>query len=142
MILKTLKSYQDSENEISFKLSEQTLASSHIVYIVSHCIGDGEKNEYVKTAFSSYLDALEAFTNKLLDYLNNEEESEDDSILIQDLDLSARAANCLLRAGLRTLSDLKDLTKFQLRRIRNLGVKSLEEIEEVVKEHGYELKEI
>lgn len=53
-------------------------------------------------------------------------------ITIEDMDLSVRAYNCLLRARIRTLNDLMKYTKESgysgLCRIRNLGRKSLSEI--------------
>lgn len=53
-------------------------------------------------------------------------------ITIEDMDLSVRTYNCLLRARIRTLNDLMKYTKESgysgLCRIRNLGRKSLSEI--------------
>ena len=65
-----------------------------------------------------------------------------DVILIQDLELSVRAINCLLRAGYRTLDDIIGSSIIDLMKIRNMGKKSLKEIKEVCKEHGYEIPEV
>ena len=58
-------------------------------------------------------------------------------VLIQNMVLSERTKNCLLRAGYRTLDDIVGSSIVNLIRIRNLGRKSLKEIKEVVSEYGY-----
>lgn len=47
---------------------------------------------------------------------------------IENLNLSVRTYNCLRRAGITTISALKEKTEEDLKRTRNLGSKSLEEI--------------
>ncbi len=64
-------------------------------------------------------------------------------IPIDDLELSVRAYNCLKRAGINTIADLLDKTVEDLGKVRNLGKKSIEEIEEKLKDHpsgGFTLK--
>jgi len=56
-------------------------------------------------------------------------------ILIEDLDLSKRSYNCLKHAGILTVEQLKRLSEDELRRIRNMGLKSVREIQ-------YKLEEI
>lgn len=60
---------------------------------------------------------------------------------IDMLDLSVRAYNCLKRANIRTLGDLTEQTEEQLKRIRNLGQRSCEEVIAKMREYGLELKE-
>lgn len=62
-------------------------------------------------------------------------------IPISDLDLSVRSYNCLSRAGYRTTDALSTLTKSQLRKVRNLGRKSVEEVLYKLAELGIELEE-
>lgn len=52
----------------------------------------------------------------------------DETISIEDLDLSVRSTNCLRRAGIHTVEQLCRKTEDDMMRIRNLGRKSLEEI--------------
>lgn len=47
---------------------------------------------------------------------------------VEELDLSPRSYNCLKRANIHTVSELKSKTKAELKKVRNLGEKSLEEI--------------
>lgn len=47
---------------------------------------------------------------------------------IEELDLSVRPLNCLKRAGIYTVDDLVKKTKDDMLKVRNLGMKSLEEV--------------
>ncbi len=58
---------------------------------------------------------------------------------IHELDLSIRSENCLLRGGITTIGDLLQRSRDDLLKIRNLGKKSLTEIEERLSARGYEL---
>ncbi|KXG75696.1 DNA-directed RNA polymerase subunit alpha [Fervidicola ferrireducens] len=49
---------------------------------------------------------------------------------IEELDLSVRSYNCLKRAGINTIGELIQKTPEEIMKVRNLGKKSLEEIEE------------
>ena len=59
---------------------------------------------------------------------------------IHDLELSIRSENCLLRGGINTVGDLIKKTRDDLLKIRNLGKKSLSEIEEKLVSIGYPIK--
>lgn len=48
---------------------------------------------------------------------------------IEELDLSVRSFNCLKRANINTVEDLTNKTEEEMIRVRNLGRKSLEEVE-------------
>jgi DNA-directed RNA polymerase subunit alpha len=48
---------------------------------------------------------------------------------IEELDLSVRSFNCLKRANINTVSDLISKTQDEMIKVRNLGRKSLEEVE-------------
>ncbi len=60
---------------------------------------------------------------------------------IHELDLSIRSENCLLRGGITTIGDLLQRSRDDLLKIRNLGKKSLNEIEERLEARGYKLIE-
>ena len=77
---------------------------------------------------------------------DNEEPAVDDGpakISIDELELSVRAYNCLKRAGINTIADLLDKTIDDLGKVRNLGKKSIDEIEEKLNNHpgGFQLKQ-
>ena len=59
-------------------------------------------------------------------------ESQRDKVLemtIEELDLSVRSFNCLKRANINTVEDLINKTQDEMIKVRNLGRKSLEEVE-------------
>ncbi len=60
---------------------------------------------------------------------------------IEELDLSARAYNCLRRSGLNTVGDLISKTESEMMKVRNLGKKSLEEVKKKLAEMGLSFAE-
>ncbi len=73
--------------------------------------------------------------------LNNDEEINSKlSTDIAQLKLGIRAYNCLKRAGINSLGDLADMTEKRLRKVRNLGKSSFEEIVTKMQEYGIYLK--
>lgn len=61
------------------------------------------------------------------------EEDKKEKILemtIEELDLSVRSYNCLKRAGINTVGDLVNKSEEDMMKVRNLGRKSLEEVEQ------------
>jgi DNA-directed RNA polymerase subunit alpha len=55
---------------------------------------------------------------------------------IEDLDLSVRANNCLIQAGIKRVIDLVNLTEEEALKIKNFGRKSYQEVEETLKTFG------
>ncbi len=49
---------------------------------------------------------------------------------IEELDLSVRSYNCLKRAGINTVHELTQRTAEDMMKVRNLGKKSLEEVQQ------------
>ena len=60
---------------------------------------------------------------------------------IDELELSVRSYNCLKRAGINTVEELCNRTPEDMRKVRNLGRKSLEEVLAKLKELGLELNQ-
>jgi DNA-directed RNA polymerase subunit alpha len=56
---------------------------------------------------------------------------------IEELDLSVRSYNCLKRAGINTVGELVRKTEEEMMKVRNLGKKSLEEVEHKLTELGF-----
>ncbi len=72
-----------------------------------------------------------------VEILVEKEEEQKDKVLemsIEELELSVRASNGLKRANINTVGDLIEKTREEMSKIRNLGQKSLEEIERKLKE--------
>ena len=59
---------------------------------------------------------------------------------IEELDLSVRAYNCLKRAGINTVAELVQRNQEDMMKVRNLGKKSLEEVEQKLMALGLSLK--
>ena len=62
------------------------------------------------------------------DELKQEKDNELDNIMIEELELSVRAFNCLKRANIHTLPDLLKYSKEDLLEFKNFGQKSADEV--------------
>jgi DNA-directed RNA polymerase subunit alpha len=72
------------------------------------------------------------------------EEDRKDKLLemtIEELDLSVRSYNCLKRAGINTVQELTLRSEEDMMKVRNLGKKSLEEVEQKLAALGLSLKQ-
>ena len=70
-------------------------------------------------------------------------EAQRDKVLemtIEELDLSVRAYNCLKRAGINTVAELVQRNQEDMMKVRNLGKKSLEEVEQKLAALGLALR--
>jgi DNA-directed RNA polymerase subunit alpha len=71
------------------------------------------------------------------------EEDQKEKVLemtIEELDLSVRSYNCLKRAGINTVQELTQKTEEDMMKVRNLGKKSLEEVQAKLAELGLSLR--
>ncbi len=59
---------------------------------------------------------------------------------IDELELSVRSFNCLKRAGVNTVGELVNKSQDDMMKVRNLGRKSLEEVDAKLKELGLSLR--
>lgn len=59
---------------------------------------------------------------------------------IEDMDLSVRSYNCLKRANINTVEDLTKKSKEDMLKVRNLGLKSLEEVIHKLENMGLSLR--
>jgi DNA-directed RNA polymerase subunit alpha len=74
------------------------------------------------------------------------QKSEDDKakvleMSIEELDLSVRSYNCLKRANINTVQELISKTEEEMMKVRNLGKKSLEEVEQKLNHLGLKLRQ-
>src|ERR1700737_4584421 len=75
--------------------------------------------------------------------MKEKEEDKKEKVLemtIEELDLSVRSYNCLKRAGINTVQELITKTEEDMMKVRNLGRKSLEEVQEKLEELGLGLR--
>ena len=59
---------------------------------------------------------------------------------VEELDLSVRSFNCLKRAGINTVEELINKSEEDMMKVRNLGVKSLEEVQAKLASLGLSLR--
>lgn len=91
---------------------------------------------------TEHLDLFVGLTEeaKEAEIMVEKEEDQKEKVLemtIEELDLSVRSYNCLKRAGINTVQELTTKTEDDMMKVRNLGRKSLEEVQ--VKLHELEL---
>ena len=80
--------------------------------------------------FTLFTDLSDAMGNRSM--VIEKVETQRDKVLemtIEELDLSVRSFNCLKRANINTVEDLISKTQEEMIKVRNLGRKSLEEVE-------------
>ena len=74
---------------------------------------------------------------------NEKEDDHREKVLemtIEELDLSVRAYNCLKRAGINSVAELVQKNQEDMMKVRNLGKKSLEEVEQKLATLGLALR--
>ncbi len=107
---------------------------------------DGQVNpiDALKEAYSVFMSQIDIFNQELIPVEGESSVSlsGDEKILlnkIDTLDLSARSYNCLEKAGIEYVGELVLMDKKDLKSIKNLGKKSLDEIEEKLSELNIDL---
>ena len=88
-----------------------------------------------------FVDLVESM--KGLNVLKTREEDKQQRVLemsIEDMELSVRSFNCLKRAGINTVEDLTRRSKEDMLKVRNLGLKSLEEVIKKLESYGLGLR--
>ena len=59
---------------------------------------------------------------------------------IEEMDLSVRSYNCLKRAGINTVEDLTKKTRSDMFKVKNLGIKSIDEVIAKLESYGLSLR--
>lgn len=95
---------------------------------------------------TEHLDLFVGLTDEAKDaeIMVEKEEDKKEKVLemtIEELDLSVRSYNCLKRAGINTVQELITKTEEDMMKVRNLGRKSLEEVQEKLDELGLALRQ-
>ncbi len=110
--------------------------------------GTIEPEEAVSLGAKIYNEILNLFIS-LTDHISDveimveKEEDEKEKVLemtIEELDLSVRSYNCLKRAGINSVEELTMKSEDDMMKVRNLGKKSLEEVQKKIAELGQHLK--
>ena len=106
--------------------------------------GQVDPIDALKEAYSVFMSQIDIFNQELtpVEGESSVSLSGDEKILlnkIDTLDLSARSYNCLDKAGIEYVGELVLMDKKDLKNIKNLGKKSLDEIEEKLSELNIDL---
>ncbi len=86
---------------------------------------------------------LSGTVDHAIDFTDDDDDNDTGKVLemtIEELDLSVRAFNCLKRAGINTVAELVQRNQEDMMKVRNLGKKSLEEVEQKLVALGLTLK--
>lgn len=110
--------------------------------------GTMSAKEIISLAAKILQDHIQLFVH-LVDYMEDVNilvSHEDDKpskvmeMSIEDMDLSVRSYNCLKRANINTIEDLTRKSKDDMLKVRNLGLKSLEEVINKLESMGLSLR--
>jgi len=109
------------------------------------CIAPDEAVSLAAKILHDHLKLFIGLTDRIgdVEIMVEKEEEERDKILdmsIEELDLSVRSYNCLKRAGINTVGELIMKTEEDMMKVRNLGKKSLEEVDEKLAALGLSLR--
>lgn len=113
-----------------------------------HTDGSIQPDEALSISAKVMTEHLNLFIH-LTDHVSNVEimvQKEDDEkekvleMTIEELDLSVRSYNCLKRAGINTVEELTQKNEEEMMKVRNLGKKSLEEVQKKLNALGLGLK--
>jgi DNA-directed RNA polymerase subunit alpha len=91
---------------------------------------------------SIFVDLCEAM-NKMNILVSTEDDSKTKllDMPIEEMELSVRSYNCLKRANINTIEDLIHKSKEDMLKVRNLGLKSIEEVQEKLTEYGLKFRD-
>ena len=95
----------------------------------------------IQEHISLFVDLCEEMSG--LNILVSKEEDQQTKVLemaIEDMDLSVRSYNCLKRANINTVEDLIKKSKSDMLKVRNLGLKSIEEVVAKLESYGLSLR--
>ncbi|BCV24305.1 MAG TPA: DNA-directed RNA polymerase subunit alpha [Firmicutes bacterium] len=97
---------------------------------------------HILTEHLALFTGLTEVSNDMEIMVEREEENKGSALdmTIEELDLSVRSYNCLKRAGINTVYQLTQKTEDDMMKVRNLGRKSLEEVQTKLAALGLSLK--
>lgn len=95
---------------------------------------------------NEHLNLLISLTNHTdeVEIMVQKEEDEKEKVLemtIEEMDLSVRSYNCLKRANINTVEELTNKTEEEMMKVRNLGKKSLVEVQKKLEDLGLGLRQ-
>ncbi len=111
------------------------ITSSDALSIASNILNDMATNFVTQTKDMVSGKAMTTVPTQKVTKTQETFESNEDKIVVAELNLSTRLSNALLRAGFDDLRKLEGFTEEELANIRGMGEKSLEELKDTLKKH-------
>ena len=93
----------------------------------------------VMAALDDRMPSLRKYINDGIKAVEKERAQKNPDMSIDDMDLSVRSYNCLKRAKIETLDDLRHMSASDLMHVRNLGAGCVREIINKLNEYGFRL---
>lgn len=137
--------------KVNFRVEDTLVGSStdyDKLFLEVWTTGSILPDEAVSLAAKILTEHLTLFTNLTehvqgVEIMVEKEEDKKEKILemtIEELDLSVRSYNCLKRAGINTVDELVQRNEEEMMKVRNLGRKSLEEVQQKLAALGLMLR--
>lgn len=129
------------------KLSKYEIGDTLTIEVATNgAITPSSAIAYAAKVFSEHLAPLIEIDERVKEFSMMQEQEKVEknrtlSIPIENINLSVRSYNCLKRAGIQTIQELTSKTKSEVEHIKNLGNKSLKEIQRRLMEYGLTFKE-
>nr|QCI07342.1 RNA polymerase a-subunit [Leiomenia cribrosa] len=125
--------------KFNYKVEEKRISSTIVQEKLSIEIwtnGSLSPQEAISQGANILTNLFHPLTNINFQPANNniEDDKQVNQVLIEELQLSVRAYNCLKRAQIHSISDLLDYSQEELLEIKNFGQKSAEEVIEALKD--------
>jgi DNA-directed RNA polymerase subunit alpha len=112
--------------------TDGTISAKEIISLAAKIINDHMK---------LFVELVEDMANaEILVSEGDDKASKVMEMTVEDLDLSVRSYNCLKRANIHTVDDLCKRTEDEMLKVRNLGKKSLEEVQKKLEDFGLGFK--
>lgn len=133
-------------NVDEIKLSKYEVGDSLTIEVATNgAIAPSSAIAYAAKIFSEHLAPLIDIDERVKEFTMLQEKQQAEksrtlSIPIENINLSVRSYNCLKRAGIQTIQELTSRTKSEIEHIKNLGNKSLREIQRCLLEYGLSFK--
>ncbi|MBS4750342.1 hypothetical protein KG091_04545 [Carnobacteriaceae bacterium zg-ZUI78] len=124
--------------QVSEKAKRKMQSHDFIYRVTNISRGEYEKLEHANGILShAIVRSLDWLSTNNIDLSKSIIERPLEEILIDELDLSVRSHNCLLRAKVKTIQDLLNMSEKELKSVRYLGRQSFDEILQKLHEKGY-----
>lgn len=119
--------------------TDGTLTATEAVSLGSRILID-RLNLFVDLTDTTALPQESVEEDEVVETVENSDDSKWKLMSIEELELSVRSFNCLKRASINTVAELIGKTPEEMMKVRNLGRKSLEEVNEKLIDLGLSLK--